>query len=323
MSKEEEAILAQLGNRPIHLAIGIFDGVHNGHQNIIWRALEDSRSDQGITAVMTFSPHPSRVIPGRAPTPLIYPTEVNEELMRANGAELIIQQTFSKEFSDMPAEEFVTYLINSPLLKHLKYIYVGEGFKFGHHRKGDTEMLSNLALEQGVKVIVCPKVEVNGQVASSTLIREKLKEGKLEEANELLGYTYFSIGEVVEGKHRGTEELDTPTLNIHWEPELQPKYGVYVVQIEVEREDGIHAFAGVANYGVRPTFHEHEKMPTLEVHCLSPNDITYDDVVYVRWHKFLRPEKEFDSPEALKKQIQLDIKAAIAHFSDDPNFSVE
>jgi len=299
---------ATLSPKPLHLAIGMFDGVHLGHRAVIDLAVQSARRDGGIAAVLTFWPHPSALFRPDNPTKLMIDTETKVRLLAVAGAEAVILQHFTKELAGIEAEEFLPFLKRH--LPKLNTVYVGENWRFGHGRRGDIAMLVAEARKHGLVVMSSARINENGAPISSTRIRTCLEAGEIEEANTLLGYTYFAEGPVQPGKSLG-RKIGFPTLNLAWEPELRPRFGVYAVQVTGTKAAGV--FPAVANYGLRPTV-EQSTQPRIEVHLLGDCPFGAGDQIKVKWLRFLRPEKKFASVEQLQAQIAEDRTAAVAYF---------
>ena len=295
-------------DKPLHLAVGMFDGVHLGHQAVIETAVQSAHASNGISAVLTFWPHPSRLFNPRDPVKMIMSPEVKADVLASHNIEYIVQQPFDKGFASIEASDLVPYL--KSCLPGLTSIHVGSNWRFGKKRIGDIPMLVELGKQAGVHVINIERVSYDGEPISSTRIRKHLMAGEMELANALLGDVYFSIGTVVEGKQMGAE-MGFPTLNIPWEPELKPPYGVYCVEVEGKVGGSPVKSHGVANYGVRPTVSESDDA-ILEVHLLDFCPFTTGQLLKVRWYRHLRPEKKFDGLGALKAQIASDVKEARA-----------
>jgi riboflavin kinase/FMN adenylyltransferase len=189
---------------------------------------------------------------------------------------------------------------------------VGENWRFGHGRRGDINLLLAESRKHGLVVMSSSRVNENGEPISSTRIRACLEAGQIAEANSLLGYTYFSEGRVESGKSLG-RKLGFPTLNLPWEPELRPRFGVYAVRVSGPKSERTHA--AVANYGLRPTV-EQSTRPRLEVHLLGDCPFGMGDAVKVEWLRFLRPEKKFGNVEQLQAQIAADRAASAEFFSN-------
>ncbi len=300
---------AALPARPLHLAIGMFDGVHLGHRAVIEAAVQSARGGLGLGGVLTFWPHPSAVLRPANPTRLIQDAAGKSRMLVQLGADVVITQAFSAELAGVAAAEFLDWLKRS--LPHLTAVYVGENFRFGQGRQGDVALLVQTGRQLGVRVFSAPRVSLNGEPISSTRIRALLVEGQIEAANDQLGYRYHAVGRVTPGKRLG-RTLGFPTLNLPWAPDLPPRYGVYAVTVATP--DGRTARPGVANYGVRPTV-ENTVEPRLEAHVWEDCPFDAGDEVRVEWLSFLRPEMKFAGVEALRAQIEQDRQAARAFFA--------
>ena len=300
---------AALPARPLHLAIGIFDGVHLGHRSVISAAVQSARSSGGLAAVLTFSPHPSAVLrPGHG-TPLFQPAAAKALVLERLGVEAVIVQPFTPEFAQIPAADFLPWLKSR--LPHLVEVYVGENWRFGHDRRGDVAFLVAHARELGLAVFSAPRVNFDGDPISSSRIRALLAAGEIATASTLLGYPYFSTGVVASGKRLG-RTIGFPTLNLSWSPELRPKLGVYAVRVLGAKSPD--ALPAVANYGLRPTV-EQTTEPRLEVHVLGACPYDAGDEVVVEWLHFLRPEMKFSGLPELRAQIARDRDSALACFA--------
>lgn len=289
----------------LHLAIGVFDGVHLGHKAVVESAVFSARRSKGVSAVLTFDPHPSRLFRPENPTRLIMPIETKIAMLHAIGVDCVICKKFDGNFASIPAENFLAHLKEQ--LPALKSIYVGENFRFGQKRAGDVATLVESGRELGLGVFSAERIKHNGEPISSTRIRGELQAGRIREANDLLGYNYTSLGRIVSGARLG-RKIGFPTMNIPWQPECLPRFGVYFVYF---RKTGGKEWApGVANYGIKPTVDEKPGEPLLEVHALDPVDLQPGDAIEVEWLKFIRPEQKFDSVDELKVQIAKDCEVA-------------
>jgi len=296
---------------PLHLAIGMFDGVHLGHQSVIEAAIHSARRDGGLAGVLTFWPHPSALFRPKNPTRLLMPPEMKRAVLARLGLDFIIEQEFTREFAAVDAREFVALLQRS--LPALAAVYVGENWRFGRDRAGDVAVLIEEARRAGVAVFSAPRLNHNGAPISSSRIRELLAAGALAEANALLGYAYFAAGVVERGRQLG-RTLGFPTLNLAWAPEFQPGHGVYAV--EVPTGPG-RPLRGVANYGLRPTVGA-ATQPRLEVHLLDASPLDYGAKITVNWLHFLRPESKFANVGELRAQIARDRENALKFFEKCP-----
>lgn len=301
---------ARLPERALHLAIGMFDGVHLGHRAVIAPAVTAARAGGGIAAVLTFWPHPSALFRPSEPTRLIQDRATKARVLEQLGVDAVVTQPFTPEFAGVPAEEFVAWL--KARLPALAAIYVGENFRFGRARAGDVAVLRATAPAAGVHVGSAPRVSMRGEPVSSTRVRTLIEAGEIEAANELLGYPYFAHGAVAPGKRLG-RTIGFPTLNLAWAPALRPRYGVYAVRVTGSKSPV--SCAGVANYGLRPTVEPGATEPKLEVHVLENCPFGERDAITVEWLKHLRPEMKFDGLEALRAQIPQDRDAARAFFA--------
>ncbi len=300
---------ALLPARPLHLAIGIFDGVHLGHRAVVTTAAEAARADGGIAGVLTFWPHPSALFRPEDPTQLMQDASTKSLLLIDAGVDVVITQSFTPELAAVEADAFLGWL--KQRLPHLVAVYVGENFRFGCGRRGDAALLLASGRTLGVRVVSAPRVALEGEPISSTRVRALLIAGEITAANALLGYSYFTAGTVTPGKQLG-RTIGFPTLNIPWAPQFRPRFGVYAVRVRCECET--ESLPGVANYGVRPTV-ENTLEPRLEVHVLGPCSIREGDAVRVEWLQFLRPEMKFAGLEELRAQIARDRAAAVEFFA--------
>ncbi len=300
----------ELPPRPLHLAIGMFDGLHLGHQSVIAAAVHSARRSGGLVGVLTFWPHPSALFRPDNPTQLLMPAAMKRAVLSRLGVDFVIEQNFSREFARIEAVEFLPHLQRS--LPLLAAVYVGENWRFGRGRQGDVALLIAEAHRAGLTVFSAPRLNHNGAAISSSRIRELLAAGAMAEANALFGYSYFADGAVETGRRLG-RTIGFPTLNISWEPELKPRFGVYAVKVFSGQAAPV---PGVANYGLRPTVGSATR-PLLEVHLLERSPLTYGDQVSVHWLDFLRPESKFNSVDELRTQIALDREKALRFFQEN------
>lgn len=301
---------AALPARPLHLAIGMFDGVHLGHRAVVEAAVHSARAAGGLAGVLTFWPHPSALFRPDSPTRSMQHPEAKAKLLHALGVEAVIVQPFTRELASVCGEDFLPWL--KQRLPHLASVYVGENFRFGQGRRGDVALLVEEGRKHGVHVFSAARVNLDGEPISSTRIRAQLAAGDIHAVNTLLGYNYFAEGTVRRGKRLG-RTIGFPTLNVPWAPELAPRLGVYAVRVSGGKS--AHALPAVANYGVRPTV-ENATEPRLEVHVLDACPYTEGDLVRVEWLRFLRPEMKFAGLEELRAQIARDRAEALKFFGD-------
>ena len=290
---------------PLHLAIGIFDGVHLGHKAVIKPSVINARNCNGVSGVLTFDPHPSHLFRPKDPTALIMPIDVKTEILHEIGVNCVIRKCFDKTFASITAERFLMTLKKS--LPTLISIYVGKNFRFGLNREGDIATLTKSGQDLGIGVFSAERIKYEGEPISSTRIRRKLKAGEIDKANDLLGYNYKVRAQIVDGAKLG-REIGFPTLNLPWLPECKPRYGVYFVRFGKAGSADRHA--AIANYGVRPTVTDLSRTPILEIHALDGTKLTSGDIIDVEWLHFIRPEQKFDGIEDLKAQIAKDCAEA-------------
>lgn len=302
---------ARLPAKPLHLAIGIFDGLHLGHQSVIEAAIHSAKRSGGLAGVLTFTPHPSVLLRPESPTRLLMPPAMKRAVLARLGVDVLIEQPFTPDYAAISAEAFVPHLRRH--LPNLAAIYIGENWRFGRGRTGDVALLVAEAQKVGLSVYSAPRLNHNGAAISSSRIRELLAQGEMAAVNAMLGYTYFTEGVVERGRQLG-RTIGFPTLNVAWEPELPPRYGVYAVEVLTGQKRALKA---VANYGLRPTVTQTSR-PLLEVHLLEASSLAYGDKLTVNWLHFLRPESKFGSLEELRAQIENDRKAAVDFFTRIP-----
>lgn len=294
--------------RALHLAIGMFDGVHLGHRTVVEAAVQSARASGGLGGVLTFWPHPSTLFRPENPTRLMQDPAMKSRMLLALGVDVVITQSFNAELAAVEAEEFLPWL--KQRLPWLAAVYVGENFRFGRARRGDVPLLVSAGRQHGVRVFSAPRVNLDGEPISSTRIRAQLKAGDIEAANALLGYNYFAEGVVTPGKRLG-RTIGFPTLNVPWSPELRPRFGVYAARVFGAKSP--RPLAAVANYGVRPTL-EKTDAPRIEAHALEECPFEEGDALRIEWLRFLRPETKFASVEELRAQIARDRADAVAYF---------
>ncbi len=290
---------------PLHLALGVFDGVHVGHQEVISRAVNAANREGGLAGVLTFDPHPIRVIaPNKAPTALLATLEDKAKVVCELGVTLFIPIHFDAEFAKMEAVDFIAKLTAA----NVRTICVGEDWRFGHDRSGDVKFLEHQASLGGFTLEAVPPVMHDGERISSTRIRQAIRDGNLTAAEQMLGRPYTLTGTVVEGQKLG-RTLGFPTANLATAEAQLPPDGVWAVRATLA--DGTTA-CGVANLGMRPTVGGIHRV--LEVHLLDFDENLYGQVLQIRFEKSLRSEKKFPSVELLRLQIQSDVESAADFF---------
>ncbi len=295
---------------PLHLAIGVFDGVHLGHRAVIEAAREGAEASGGTVIVVTFDPHPVEVLsPRNAPRLLTAPAHKLHLLERSLGIRRVLVVPFTEEFASRTGEEFIESLVAASPETGIAQISVGKGWQFGKARSGNVELLRSLGERHGFSVSGVEIVEVNGMRVSSTRIREAVSSGDFEIAKQLLGRDYTVFGTVMEGKKIG-RTIGFPTANFDVHREQLPPTGVYAVRA-IGAGD---SWDGVANLGYRPTVEGGKMKRLLEVHLFGLEHEIYGEDLEVEFVSFLRPEQKFDGIESLKEQIARDVEAARSLF---------
>lgn len=286
--------------------VGNFDGLHRGHQAIVAAVLERSRATGGSSLLITFDPHPLKILaPERAPR-MLTTRKQKLALIEAAGVEFLLILPFTVELAEVPADRFVKEHLASGL--GVKEVYVGANFNFGRGREGNAELLVRLCGELGIRAAQVGEVRCLNSPVSSSRIRRAIQAGEVELARELLGRPYVVEGAVIHGESRGAG-LGFRTANLATENELLPQDGVYVTEAVI---DGA-AHPAVTNIGSRPTFAGASF--AVETHVMdSPGDL-YGHPMNVRFLARLRPELRFDSPGALIEQVRRDIKRASDFFA--------
>ncbi len=287
------------------ITIGNFDGVHIGHQALFHEVIETAETIDGTSIAMTFEPHPIRVLKPNHHPPLITLYEQKAELIERTGMDVLICIPFTREFASLTAKDFIADLLVRRI--GMKAIVVGEDYSFGKNREGNIEFLKACSPEYDFKVIVANWIWMNRTYAdriSSTKIREFVTDGKMIEAEKMLGRHYQIRGKVVIGRDRGGKVLGIPTANINLHDELCPKTGIYAVTLECSGKQ----YNGVANIGYSPTFKDHQF--TVEVHIFGFDDTIYGEIIRVNFIQRIRDEKKFSSISDLIAQIKQDIANA-------------
>lgn len=294
------------------VALGNFDGVHLGHQEIIRRTVETAHGKGRDAVVYTFDPHP-RVVLNRAPEiPRITTPRERAEILEELGIDVLILAEFTREFAAQTPDEFVQNILVEEL--GTRNLFIGDNYRFGKGRAGTPHTLRKMAAEFGFNVHVVPPVNIGDSRISSSRIREHLLRGEIREANLLLGREFTIEGRVIHGHHRG-KGLGFPTANIKPEVKLHPPEGVYAVHCRVDET----IYPGVMNIGYNPTFKD--RRVSYEVHILDFSEDIYGRTIRVKFVERLRAEMTFSGVEELKAQIRLDVvksKEVLASHLSDP-----
>ncbi|MDH7511795.1 MAG: bifunctional riboflavin kinase/FAD synthetase [Clostridiales bacterium] len=286
-------------SRPTAVAIGNFDGLHLGHKAILHALVERAHAGGLCSLVLTFSPHPEKVL-GQRRVAMIQTLPQRLAGLRKSGVQAVLVVPFGQAFSRLTSQEFLKDILIS--LLGAKEIIVGENFRFGLNRQGDIEELRRLGRKHGVIVHSVPQVKSKGRAVSSSLIRSFLFEGKVQEANALLGYPYEIEGKVIKGSSRGAS-LGFPTANILTANEITPE-GVFITAATLSRQ----TYPSVTNIGFRPTFGRDRFQ--VETFIFGFNRSIYGKRIRLGFLKKIRDEKVFSSQNALVRQVSKDMKVA-------------
>lgn len=289
-------------------AIGFFDGIHLGHQQVIKSAVEDAKRKQMESAVITFHPHPSVVLKqGIQHVKYITPYHEKEEILRKLDVDRLYIITFNKELSLLSPQEFIDHFIVGLNIKHL---VAGFDYTYGHKGQGNMQAITEHANGKFTTTTI-DKIELDNEKISSTRIRALLEVGEIEAANLLLGRMFTLTGTVVEGDKRG-RTIGYPTANININSDvLIPKLGVYAVKVIHNN----HCYEGMANLGVKPTFVSGKMDPSIEVNIFNFDQNIYGEKLTIQLCKYIREEKKFENINALISQISVDENTIKRFFS--------
>src|SRR5436309_7322947 len=293
--------------RPTVLTLGVFDGLHLGHQLIMRTVVERARAVGAVPTVITFDPHPRAVLHPESAPPLLQTFDQKIEAFGVLGVEQTIVIRFTREFAQVSAGEFLRDVVYERL--HAKEVYLGRGFAFGRGREGDIELLRRVSRELGFTASEVPEVRLRGQRISSSRIRQLLARGQVNLARRMLGRPYGVEGRVVRGAERG-RTIGFPTANLRPANRVVPRGGVYVTATLIE---GAWR-RSVTNIGTRPTFESDAAQPSVETYVMDWTGDLYGDVVRVRFLHRLRDERKFASIDELKRQIANDRDRATEYF---------
>jgi riboflavin kinase/FMN adenylyltransferase len=286
--------------KKVCLAIGFFDGVHLGHQQIIRQTISDARQHDAISVVLTFDKHPNAIVALEKVPPLIYSLPQKLRAIESLGAEKILLIAFDKKFSEQSGEEFIRSLSRGSGKIHS--ICVGADFVFGHKRGGNVELLKKLGAELNFQVHGLAAISLDGEIVSSTRIREMICAGNLDAASQMLGRAYAISGKVVEGDKVG-HNLGFPTANLDVTNLILPPNGVYSGRTKVKKQ----VYRVALNIGFRPTIVNGKSELRVEAHLLDFDNNLYSEELEIEIGEKLRDERRFGSKEELQRQIAQDI----------------
>lgn len=287
------------------IALGFFDGVHQGHRKVIKTAVCQSRIFNIPSLVFTFKDSPKKSV--LKDHKLILSFEDKAEMIKSLGADYLVWADFDDEFAQFCPENFVKDILIDKF--HARLVVVGFNYRFGHKAKGNSALLSRLGRKYGFKAEVIPPLKKSEKIVSSTLIKKLITEGQVSKANKLLDYKFFITGKVVKGRGIGRSHLNILTANINWPEDIvKLPTGVYAVRVEHKNK----VYEGVANLGFNPTVNKHGAVlpcaPALEAHIFDFKKDIYGEKISVFFARKIREEKKFADIKDLKKQIQKDIE---------------
>jgi riboflavin kinase/FMN adenylyltransferase len=288
---------------PVFLAIGVFDGVHRGHQAVISTATLHAAEARGTAVVVTFDPHPAKILrPDKTPR-LLTATPHKIALIREIGVSHLLVLTFDRELASTAPADFVGQLVAAA--NPLREICVGQEWSFGKNRAGNLALLKELGTELSFNVVGVEPVTSKGEIVSSTAIRKAVEAGDFASATRMLGREYTILGTVEEGKHLG-RSLGFPTANLSAHSEQFPPNGVYAAEGLLDGK----TLRGVVNLGVRPTIEGGSPQRVLEFHVFDLDRDLYGKEIEMRFLRYLRPEQKFENLGALREQIGRDVATA-------------
>jgi riboflavin kinase/FMN adenylyltransferase len=291
--RELDRIEDYYSDKKTSITLGKFDGFHKGHQLLINKIREYSSSEVE-SLVIAFDVGGKTLL-----------TKSEERQLMDGMVDVFIPCPLTSKMKSICPVEFIKEILVNKL--NVKYIVVGSDFRFGYERRGDISLLDECSKKYGYQLEVIPKASVDGQVISSTIIKEALETGQIKKANELLGYEY-ELSNLVESGQKLGRTIGYPTLNIVPDKDkVIPRYGVYGCKVEVESSDGsMIEHKGICNIGIKPTATKENKL-VVEVHVFDYDENAYGKRAKVKLLEFLRPEKKFDSIDELKEQIKKDV----------------
>lgn len=292
--------------KPTVLTLGVFDGLHLGHQRIMQTVVERAKAVGVNATAITFDPHPRAVLHPDSAPPLLQTLDQRLASFEVLGIEQAIVVKFDRDFASQPAEDFLTDIIHDRL--HAREVYLGKGFAFGRNRGGNIELLKSKSNELGFVAEEVEEVQVRGARISSSAIRKLLAEGRVNLARRMLGRPYGVEGVIIRGNRRG-HTIGFPTANLKPHNRVIPRYGVYATATLI---DGVWR-RSITNIGVRPTFEKTEE-PSIETYVFDFDGDLYGDVLRVRFLHRIRDERKFAGLDELKAQIEMDTHRARNYF---------
>ena len=292
--------------KPTVLTLGVFDGLHLGHQRIMQTVVERARQASAAATAITFDPHPRAVLYPESAPPLLQTLDQRLANLELLGIDQTIVIPFTREFASQPAEDFLSNIVHDRL--HAREVYLGKGFEFGKDRGGNIELLREMSARLGFVADEVPEVQLRGMRISSSGIRKLLLAGRINLARRMLGRPYGVEGVIIRGNRRG-HTIGFPTANLKPHNRVIPKYGVYGTATLI---DGTWR-RSITNIGVRPTF-EDATEPSIETYVFDFDGDLYGDVLRVRFLHRIRDERKFSGVDELKAQIEHDSRHAMNYF---------
>jgi riboflavin kinase/FMN adenylyltransferase len=289
------------------VAIGVFDGVHRGHQKLITKTIQQAKKIKGTSVVLTFFPHPVQVLNKKLELSLLMSLTHRLKIIENLGVDVCFVVHFTKQFARLTAEDFIEKYLACRL--NAKEVFIGKNFHFGKNRNGNSHALKVIARKYNIHVNILPSVCFRHHVVSSSRLRALVKQGNLLSAKRYLGRDVSVFGEVAHGDRRGIH-LGFPTANINSGREIVPPNGVYIVKIVLDGK----LFQGVANIGHRPSFKK-KSNKVIEVHIFNFNKNIYGKNIEIKFLKKVRDEKKFLHPQDLCAQVAKDKDQAMRYFS--------
>lgn len=293
--------------KPTVLTLGVFDGLHLGHQRIMQTVVERAKIVGAVPTAITFDPHPRSVLHPESAPPMLQTLDQRLANFEVLGIEQAIVIAFDHEFASQPAEDFLRNIVHERL--QAREVYLGEGFAFGKGRGGNIELLRKMSGELGFTADEVDEVQLRGTRISSSAIRRLLADGRVNAARSMLGRPYGLEGTVIRGNRRG-HTIGFPTANLKPRNRVIPRFGVYATATLI---DG-HWRKSITNIGVRPTF-ESDSDPSIETYVFDFEGDLYGDVLRVRFLHRIRDERKFNGIDELKAQIMRDTERARNYFS--------
>lgn len=292
--------------RPTVLTLGVFDGLHLGHQRIMQRVVDRAKAVNAHATAITFDPHPRAVLHPESAPPLLQTLDQRLANLEVLGIEQAIVVHFDREFASKCAEDFIVDIIHDRL--HAKEVYLGKGFAFGRARGGNIELLRKISPTLGFFADEVDEVQLRGQRISSSRIRELLADGRVNLVRRMLGRPYGVEGVIIRGDRRG-HTIGFPTANLHPHNRVIPKFGVYATATLIDSTWR----RSITNIGVRPTFGA-DVDPSIESYIFDFDGELYGDVLRVRFLHRIRDERRFSGIDELKAQIEKDSRRALNYF---------